>query len=79
MGRKYNSDNQLIEELVDNGDGTGIRTTYNPDGTIATTVQVTGLPIPEPPEPTPEEQIAELRATIDALLDALGGDDGPED
>ena len=36
-------------------------------------IQLSGLPIPEPPPPDP---IAEMQATIDALLDALGGSDG---
>ena len=60
-------------QTVDNGDGTGTRTTYLPDGTVDTVEQLTGLPIPEPEPPDP---IAEMQATIDALLDALGGSDG---
>ncbi len=63
----------VVEETVDNGDGTGTRTFYNADGTVDTVEQLTGLPIPEPPPPDP---IAEMQATIDALLDALGGSDG---
>ena len=45
----------------------------HPDGTVDTVEQLTGLPIPPPPEPDP---MAEMQATIDALLDALGGSDG---
>ena len=63
----------LIEQTVDNLDGTGTRTTYLPDGTVESVEQLSGLPIPEPPPPDP---IAEMQATIDALLDALGGSDG---
>ncbi len=57
----------LVEQTVDNGDGTGVRTTYNPDGTVASTEQLTGLPIPEPVEPTDGEKLATLLA---ALTDA---------
>lgn len=63
----------IVEQTVDNGDGTGTRTRYHVDGTVDTVEQLTGLPIPEPPPPDP---IAEMQATIDALLDALGGSDG---
>ena len=66
--------------IVDHGDGTGTRTTFHPDGTVDTVEQLTGLPIPEPPEPDPVEalqaQVQAQQATIDALLDALGGSDG---
>ena len=63
----------IVEQTVDNGDGTGTRTTYDADGNVTSVEQLTGLPIPEPPPPDP---IAEMQATIDALLDALGGSDG---
>ncbi len=63
----------VIEQTVDNGDGTGTRTRYHADGTVDTVEQLTGLPIPEPEPPDP---MAEMQATIDALLDALGGSDG---
>jgi hypothetical protein len=70
----------LIEQTVDNGDGTGTRTTFHPDGTVDTVEQLTGLPIPPPPEPDPlvdlQDQLAAQQALIDALLDALGGSDG---
>ena len=66
---------RIIEQVVDNGtgDGKGVRTTYDADGNVTSVEQLTGLPIPEPPPPDP---IAEMQATIDALLDALGGSDG---
>ena len=67
------ADGVLIEQTVDNGDGTGTRTTFHPDGAVDTVEQLTGLPIPPPPEPDP---MADMQATIDALLDALGGSDG---
>lgn len=75
----------LVEQTIDHGDGTGTRTTYAPDGTILTTETVELPPTPDP-EPTPEDRIAALEDlirsqadTIDQLIDALGGDDGPED
>ena len=63
--------------IVDNGDGTGTRTTFHPDGTVDTVEQLTGLPIPPPPEPDPmadlQAQLAAQQALIDELLAALGG------
>jgi hypothetical protein len=41
----------LVESTVDHGDGTGTRTTYNADGTVASTETVTGLPPAGPPFP----------------------------
>ena len=70
----------VIEQTVDNGDGTGTRTTFDADGNVTSVEQLTGLPIPEPPEPDPmadmQAQLAAQQALIDALLDALGGSDG---
>ena len=63
--------------IVDNGDGTGTRTTFHPDGTVDTVEQLSGLPIPPPPEPDPmadmQAQLAARQALIDELLAALGG------
>ena len=63
--------------IVDHGDGTGTRTTFHPDGTVDTVEQLTGLPIPPPPEPDPmadlQAQVAAQQALIDELLAALGG------
>ena len=70
----------LVEQAVDNGDGTGTRTTFHPDGTVDTVEQLTGLPIPPEPEPDPvadmQAQLAAQQALIDELLTALGGKDG---
>ena len=63
----------LIERTVDNGDGTGVRTTFDQNGNVTSTEQLSGLPIPQPPEPSDAEKIASLQATVDALLDALTG------
>lgn len=78
----------VIAQTVDNGDGTGTRTTYLPDGTIDTVEQLTGLPIPPEPEqelePDPiimpsqivdlQEQLKAQQVLIDQLLEALGVD-----
>ena len=55
----------VVEQTVDNGDGTGTRTDYTTDPPTVT--QLTGLPIPVPPEPTAEERLQTLLA---ALTDA---------
>ena len=71
------ADGVLIEQTVDNGDGTGTRTTYDADGNVTSVEQLTGLPIPPPPEPDPmadmQAQLAAQQALIDELLAALGG------
>ena len=58
----------IVEQTVDNGDGTGTRTTFHPDGTVDTVEQLTGLPIPPPPEPDPMADTGDL--PVDLLLDA---------
>ena len=76
----FDSNGNIVETFVDNGDGTGTRTTFHPDGTVDTVEQLTGLPIPPPPEPDPlvdlQDQLAAQQALIDELLTALGGKDG---
>ena len=68
--RKWDGD-RLVEQTVDNGDGTGTRTVYDADGNVTSVEELTGLPIPEPPEPDPVEalqaQVAELTAALEAL------------
>lgn len=59
--------NQVVEQVVDNGDGTGTRTVYDSDGNVTSTEQLTGLPIPVAPEPTADEKLSSLVA---ALADA---------
>ncbi len=41
----------VVERIVDNGDGTGTRTTYDEHGNETATVNLTGLPIPDLPIP----------------------------
>jgi hypothetical protein len=73
----FDANGNIVEQTVDNGDGTGTRTTFHPDGTVDTVEQLTGLPIPPPPEPDPmadmQAQLAAQQALIDELLAALGG------
>ena len=80
----HDVDGNIVERIVDNGDGTGTRTTFHADGTVDTVEQLTGLPIPPPPEPDPmadmqaqlaaqQDQLAAQQALIDELLAALGG------
>lgn len=83
MNVEHFADGVLIERTVDHGDGTGVRTTFHLDGTIDMVEQLTGLPIP-PPEHASDDplaaevsdlsaQLAAQNATIEALLNALGG------
>jgi len=63
----HDGDGNIVEQTVDNGDGTGTRTTFDADGNVTSVEQLTGLPIPVAPEPTAEERLATL---IAALTDA---------
>ena len=47
-GQWHYVDGVLAESTIDNGDGTGTRTIYNPDGTVAEIEDLTGLPIVQP-------------------------------
>ena len=72
------TDGRLVEQTVDNGDGTGTRTTFLPDGTVDVVEELSGLPIPEPdPEPADDlaAQVETLTAQVGALLDAQAGID----
>lgn len=73
----FAQDGRLVESVQHHGDGTGTRTVYDADGNVAEVENLTGLPIPDQPEPDPivalQDQVAAQQATIDALLEALGG------
>lgn len=58
----------LVESTVDNGDGTGTRTTYHADGTVASTEALTGLPIVV-------ETVDPLHQLARAIVDATTLDD----
>lgn len=61
-------DSRLIERIVDHGDGTGLRTTYDAQGQVTATEQVTGLPVVEPAPAAPD--VPALLATVQAKADA---------
>ena len=69
----------LIERTVDNGDGTGVRTTFDADGNVTSVEQLSGLPIPQPPEPSPEEKLAAVTARLDKLAPVRSKHDVPAD
>jgi len=57
--------------LVDNGDGTGVRTTYAPDGAVVGVENLLDLPIDPPAvDPDPPEVVAAqvIAAEIDTRL-----------
>ena len=64
---------------TDHGDGTGTRTTFDVDGNVTSVEQLTGLPIPQPPEPSPEEQLAAVTARLDRLAPERPPGDVPAD
>lgn len=60
---------RLVEQSIDNGDGTGARITYDPKtGKETSREDVTGLPIETPPEPDAITKLAAL------LVDEYGLD-----
>jgi len=78
MNESTFADGRLVEQIIDNGDGTGTRTTFLPDGTVDVVEELSGLPIPEPdPEPAVglAAQVETLTAQVDALLTAQAGVD----
>ena len=64
-----------ITTIIPHGDGTGIEITYGDHGTLTDRQPVTGLtvPPPEPAAPSLDEQVAELQATVTALLAIIEG------
>lgn len=75
----YTPNGDLTERTVDNGDGTGVRTTFDADGNVTSVEQLTGLPIPQPPEPSPEERLAAVTARLDKLAPVRSEHDVPAD
>lgn len=61
----------IIERVVDNGDGTATRTTYGPEGQVVE--EVTYPHTPDPVLPTVADEVAELRATVAELLTIIEG------
>lgn len=68
MDEVFTQDGRLVESVQHHGDGTGVRTVYDEAGNVTATENLTGLPVPEDPEPTDAERIAELETLIGALL-----------
>ena len=66
-------------ETVNNLDGTGTRTTFDVDGNVTSVEQLTDLPIPQPPEPSPEEKLAAMTARLDKLAPVRSEHDVPAD
>jgi YD repeat-containing protein len=60
----HDGNGNIVEQTVDNGDGTGTRTTFDADGNVTSVEQLTGLPVPVEPEPTAEERLATLIAAL---------------
>lgn len=42
----FRQDGTLVERTIDNGDGTGTRQTFDAEGNVTSTENLTGLPIP---------------------------------
>ena len=56
----------IVEQVTDNGDGTGTRTVYNEAGQVVSTGAVTGLPIPDPTDVAARTIEDRLRSALDA-------------
>jgi hypothetical protein len=67
-GHWHYVDGVLVSAKIDNGDGTATLTTYNADGSVASTETVPGLPVVEV-TPDPLHQLAQ------AIVDATSLDD----
>lgn len=50
----------IVEQVVDHGDGTGTRTTYDAEGQVTGTEALTGLPVQAPAAAAPSD--AEIEA-----------------
>ena len=48
----HDGNGNIVEQTVDNGDGTGTRTVFDADGNVTSVEQLTGLPVvPLPTDP----------------------------
>lgn len=65
----FDGNGNLVERLVNNEDGTGVLTIFDTDGNVTSTENLTGLPIPVPPEPSETDRLADLEAVLEALLE----------
>ena len=46
----FGDNDNIVEQTVDNGDGTGTRTVYDSNGNVTSTEQLSGLPISPLPD-----------------------------
>lgn len=56
----------IVEQVTDNGDGTGTRTVYDADGNVTSTEQVTGLPVERAEDRNQRTVEDRLRSALDA-------------
>ena len=64
-------DGRIVEQTIDNGDGTGTRTRYDTDGKPVETVEVKGLPVEPPGEKnrrTIEQRLTDDLAAMQAIV-----------
>ncbi len=59
----------MVEQTIDNGDGTGTRTTYGPGGQVTGTEVLTGLPIPD----VAADPAASVLAAVQTARDEVEG------
>ena len=57
----------IVEQVVDHGDGTATRTFYDADGEVTGTEVLTGLPIHDPPVADPAAVLAAVGASLAAI------------
>lgn len=68
-------DSVVREVMIDNGDGTGVRTTYDADGNVTSTEQVDGLPVVDiDPSHASDDPLAAEVARLSSLLEAVLAD-----
>ena len=71
----FDADGNIVEQTVDNGDGTGTRTVYDGKGNVTSTEQVDGLPVVDiDPEHASDDPLAAEVARLSSLLEAVLAD-----
>ena len=75
METVHDSNGNIVEQTVDNGDGTGTRTVYDDKGTVVSTEQVDGLPVVDiDPVHASDDPLAAEVARLSSLLEAVLAD-----
>lgn len=67
----FDTNGRIIEQTLDNGDGTGTHTVFHDDGT-ETVTQLTDLPIIEEPPETAADKLAKLAPEQAEAVVSLG-------